>query len=118
MNDSHDSIQTSDLPQKRRRLGVSESIRRTMQSNRSRDTGPELALRHALWRAGLRGYRLNVRSLPGSPDIVYGRVRLAVFVHGCFWHGCASCANYRPPKKNARFWREKLAENQLRDNHA
>jgi len=94
---------------------VSDAISRTMRSNRSRDTGPELTLRKALWKAGLRGYRVNVRKLPGSPDIVYVGRRVAIFVHGCFWHRCPHCNNYRLPKTNTEFWRQKLEENARRD---
>lgn len=75
--------------------------------------GPERRLRSALRRAGVR-FRRNVRSLPGSPDAVAGRV--AVFVHGCFWHGCPS--HYRPPKSNRPFWSAKLAGNRARDRRA
>ena len=99
----------------RETLEVDDSIRKTMRSNRSKDTGPELALRKAVWNAGMRGYRVNCRKLPGSPDIVFGPAHLAIFVHGCFWHGCPHCQRYRSPRKNAEFWRAKLEENTQRD---
>jgi DNA mismatch endonuclease, patch repair protein len=102
----------------RETLVVSEATRKTMRGNRHRDTVPETTLRKALWRAGLRGYRVNVRSLPGSPDVVFTRAKLAVFVHGCFWHGCPNCDNYRLPKTNSAFWAAKLQENQTRDARA
>ena len=86
-----------------------------MRANRAKDTGPELRLRRALWAAGLRGYRKNVRGLPGTPDVVYGRARLAVFVHGCYWHQCPRCARNRTPKTNALYWRAKFAANAERD---
>ena len=76
---------------------------------------PETRLRMALVRQGLR-FRRNVKSLPGSPDFVFGKERLAVFVHGCFWHGHNGC--YRPPKSNTDFWRKKLAANRERDARA
>ncbi|WP_374709140.1 very short patch repair endonuclease [Burkholderia thailandensis] len=61
-----------------------------MRRIRSRDTAPEWIVRRTLWRMGYR-YRLHVKSLPGTPDIVFARRRKAVFVHGCFWHqhGCS-----------------------------
>lgn len=84
-----------------------------MARNRAKDTGPEMALRRALWAAGLRGYRLHARGVPGRPDVVFPRARLAVFVHGCFWHACPR--HSRPPRSNAAFWAEKFARNQERD---
>lgn len=85
-----------------------------MRGVRSRDTDLELAFRKALWAAGLRGYRKNVRGLPGTPDVVFGRAKLAIFVHGCFWHNCPRCAR-NTPKTNTAFWVEKLAKNAERD---
>jgi DNA mismatch endonuclease (patch repair protein) len=78
---------------------------------RGADTGPELALRRALWAAGHR-YRLNSK-LTGRPDIVFPRQRVAVFVDGCFWHGCPEHAV--KPKTNSDFWSRKLAGNIERD---
>jgi len=101
----------------RETLAVAESTRRSMQGNRSKDTKPELALRRALWGSGLRGYRKNVRKLPGTPDIVYGPKRVAIFVHGCFWHG-HDCERMRTPKQNREFWIEKVRLNKERhDRH-
>jgi DNA mismatch endonuclease (patch repair protein) len=76
-------------------------------------TAPELALRRALHRAGYR-YRLNSgNSLPGTPDIVLRRFRLAIFVDGCFWHGCPLHGSL--PKTNTAFWTAKIIRNQGRD---
>lgn len=86
-----------------------------MRSTKSKGTGPELAVRRALWASGLRGYRVNLQNLPGKPDIVFTRQRVAVLVHGCFWHGCQQCSNYRLPKSNSVFWEQKLKENKRRD---
>ena len=80
----------------------------------SADTKPELRLRHALWRRGFR-YRVNVRRLPGSPDIVLPKYRTVIFVHGCFWHGHKGCRSYTVPKSNTEFWVAKVARNQERD---
>lgn len=87
-----------------------------MAAVRSRDTKPELMIRKALHAAGLR-YRLNVRDLPGRPDIVLPRHRAVVFVHGCFWHR-HECKLFRWPESRADFWREKLNSNVARDERA
>ena len=79
---------------------------------RGRDTKPELLLRTALWAAGLR-YRLANR-LPGKPDIVFPGRRVAVFVDGCFWHGCPE--HYKRPFSNTEFWDAKISGNRERDN--
>ncbi len=78
---------------------------------RSKDTEPEQALRRALWAAGLR-YRLRLK-LPGTPDIVFPRAKVAVFIDGCFWHGCP--VHYTRPATNSAFWSRKLGVNQERD---
>ena len=85
-----------------------------MSHNRAKNTGPELLLRHALWRRGFR-YRVNDRRLPGSPDIVLPKYHSVIFVHGCFWHGHKDCKNYTVPKTNTEFWVAKVARNQERD---
>lgn len=84
-----------------------------MSRNRAEDTGPEVALRRALWAAGLRNYRLHPRGVPGRPDISFPRTKLALFIHGCFWHGCPEHGH--KPKANSAFWAEKFARNQARD---
>lgn len=86
-----------------------------MQGNRGKDTKPELLLRKALWSAGLRGYRKNVARLPEKPDIVFGRQRLAVFVHGCYWHQCPHCKRNLTPSTNSAFWAAKFSTNRERD---
>ncbi|MFD8000615.1 very short patch repair endonuclease [Streptomyces mirabilis] len=81
----------------------------------SRDTAPEIAVRRLLHRAGLR-YRVNV-PVPGMPrrtiDIVFGKAKVAIFLDGCFWHGCPVHATH--PKANAEWWRAKLDKNMARD---
>jgi DNA mismatch endonuclease (patch repair protein) len=85
-----------------------------MKAVRREDTGPELEVRRRLHHAGLR-FRLHVRDLPGSPDIVLPRFRTVVFVHGCFWHG-HSCSHGRVvPKTNVEFWTTKIEANRARD---
>lgn len=81
---------------------------------RSVSTKPELRLRHALWNLGFR-YRVNVKDLPGSPDIVLSKYRTVIFVHGCFWHGHKDCKNASTPKTNTDFWTAKITRNQERD---
>jgi DNA mismatch endonuclease (patch repair protein) len=81
---------------------------------RSRDTNPELAVRRALSRLGFR-YRLHRRDLPGKPDIVLSKHRLAVFVHGCFWHQHKGCIDCSKPKTNTGYWAPKLLGNLRRD---
>lgn len=85
-----------------------------MRANRASDTGPERALRRALRAAGQPGYRLNWRGAPGRPDISYPGRRVAVFVHGCFWHHCPRCQP-RLPKANQGFWARKFELNRQRD---
>jgi DNA mismatch endonuclease (patch repair protein) len=80
---------------------------------RGRDTTPEVLLRNALWHNGVR-YRKNLRVLGIRPDIVFVKAKLAVFVDGCFWHGCPE--HYvRPRSSNPAFWAAKLATNTERD---
>ena len=98
-------------------MDVMESVRKSMRANRSTNTQPELKLRKALWAAGIRGYRKNLKSLPGKPDVAFTRHKVAVFVHGCFWHGCPICESRKNlhPRQNAEFWVEKVRRNRERD---
>ncbi len=92
----------------------SESISRTMSMIRGKDTAPEMALRKALREVGVGGYRLHWRKVPGHPDISYPGKKVAVFVHGCFWHSCQIC-RAPLPKTHTDFWRSKLEMNKKRD---
>lgn len=85
-----------------------------MRAVKSRDTTPELAVR-ALLRPIAPGYRLHRGDLPGEPDIVYAARKLAIFVHGCFWHGHDCPRGARSPKTNAAYWQGKIARNRARD---
>lgn len=80
---------------------------------RSKNTDPERIIRKQLWRDGFR-YRLDVDSLPGKPDIVFPSLKVAVLVHGCYWHG-HTCQKGRIPTTNSLFWAEKFAANKARD---
>ncbi|HYO69174.1 MAG TPA: very short patch repair endonuclease, partial [Archangium sp.] len=75
---------------------------------RGKDTSPERLLRSALWRAGLR-FRLQSRTPYGRPDVVFSKARVAVFIDGCFWHGCPD--HYVRPRTRNDFWSSKLLEN-------
>lgn len=88
-----------------------EQRSRCMSKIRSAKTKPEMLLRQALWREGLR-FRVKSR-LPGRPDIIFTRAKLAVFVDGCFWHSCP--VHGKAPKSNQSYWDEKLAGNRARD---
>jgi DNA mismatch endonuclease (patch repair protein) len=96
-------------------LVVREATRKSMRGNRGTDTKPELLLRRSLWSAGIRGYRKNVAKLPGKPDVVFGRAKLAVFVHGCYWHQCPHCKRNLTPSTNSAYWAAKFQANRERD---
>jgi DNA mismatch endonuclease (patch repair protein) len=81
---------------------------------KSRDTKPELLLRRLLTGLGAR-YRLHRKDLPGSPDVAMPGRRLAIFVHGCFWHGHDCARGSRVPKANRDYWLAKLGRNKARD---
>ena len=95
---------------------IVDSKRRSelMANIRGRDTIPELAVRRIAHRMGLR-FRLHRNDLPGRPDLVFPKHRLAVFVHGCFWHRHDSCRHASTPKSRIAFWTEKFAANVERD---
>lgn len=86
-----------------------------MLANRGRDTKPEMALRRALHAAGYR-YRVDTKPLANlnrRADLVFTKRQVAVFVHGCYWHGCPD--HYTVPKRNADFWSQKVVRNRQRD---
>ena len=85
-----------------------------MANIRSKNTKPEVKIRKELFRAGYR-YRLNVKGLDGSPDIVLAKYRTCIFVNGCFWHGHKGCPKFVLPKTNAEFWLAKIDNNRERD---
>ena len=93
----------------------SAGVRASMQANKGRDTKPEVALRSAVHAFGLR-YRVSTRPLKGlrrTADLVFPRARVAVFLDGCFWHGCE--IHGTTPKSNVEYWGPKLAANRERD---
>ena len=91
----------------------SKTRSRIMASVRQKDTCPEILLRSALHRSGLR-YRLHVRELPGTPDLVFPQFHAVVFVHGCYWHS-HGCYKSTLPKTRPEFWSAKFRANKARD---
>lgn len=88
-----------------------------MSGIRGRDTKPELQVRRYLHAAGYR-FRLFRKDLPGRPDIVLPGRKVAIFVHGCFWHGHVGCPLFRVPKTRTEFWVNKIEQNARRDHEA
>jgi DNA mismatch endonuclease (patch repair protein) len=91
-----------------------EARRKMMAGFRSKDTKPEMLVRRALHRLGYR-FRLHRRDLPGKPDIVLPRHRLAILVHGCFWHQHEGCRDARMPRTRQDYWSAKFQRNLERD---
>ena len=92
---------------------VTEAVHKSMQSNKRKDTRPELLMRARLREAGLTGYRLQWK-VPGRPDIAWPGKKVALFVNGCFWHRCPHC-NLPVPKSNVEYWVMKFDRNVERD---
>ncbi len=101
----------------RRRTDVHtpEQRRHNMQQIKAKHTEPEEHIAHYLYRNGFRGYRRNVKYLPGTPDFVLSRYKTVIFVNGCFWHGHEGCRYFKYPQTNEEFWREKINGNRTRD---
>lgn len=93
-----------------------EQRRLNMRHVRTKNTKPELTVRRLLHAQGLR-FRLHRSDLPGHPDIVLPRHRVAMFVHGCFWHG-HGCSLFRMPATRTEFWSAKIANNRRRDRNS
>lgn len=93
---------------------VPEARRRLMANVRSANTKPEMIVRSITHALGYR-YRLHVRSLPGSPDLVFRRKRKVIFVHGCFWHRHDGCSRTTFPRTRADYWNAKFSANVARD---
>lgn len=81
---------------------------------KAKNTAAEMRVRRAVYRLGFR-YRLHRRDLPGTPDLVFPRLRQVVFVHGCFWHQHEGCKRAHQPKSRLEYWQPKLAKNVRRD---
>ena len=91
-----------------------EQRSRCMAAIKGKDTKPEIIVRKYLFSRGLR-FRIQVRNLPGKPDIILPKYRTVIFVDGCFWHGHEGCRYFRLPKSNVGFWKEKIERNVARD---
>ena len=91
---------------------------RMMSGIRGKNTKPELIVRKMLYAAGFRGFRIHRKDLPGAPDVVLPGRKVAVFVHGCFWHAHERCRYAAVVKSRRKFWIPKLAKNAKRDRHA
>ncbi len=83
---------------------------------KSKNTKPEITVRRYIYDKGVR-YRSSQKKLVGNPDIVIKKYKLALFVHGCFWHAHQNCKAFRYPKSNVKFWKNKIDNNVLRDNY-
>ena len=91
-----------------------EQRRKCMSQIRSKNTKPEMIVRKYLFAHGFR-FRINVKKLHGTPDIVLKKYRTVIFVNGCFWHGHEECKYYVLPKTNVNFWKSKIEGNMARD---
>lgn len=88
---------------------------KVMAKIRSKNKKPEVLLRKSLYKKGIR-YRINYKKIPGTPDIVLTKYKIAIFVHGCFWHGHENCKIAHIPKSNTIYWENKINRNKERDN--
>ena len=115
--DMHITVKKIKVPRFKEELGFRTTAKRSilMSKIRSINTRPELLLRKSLWARGIR-YNINVNALPGSPDIVIKKARLAVFVDGEFWHGYNWEEKKKRIKANRKFWIPKIQRNMQRDN--
>ena len=91
-----------------------EQRHKCMSRIKGKDTKPELIVRHHLHAHGYR-YRINVKRLPGTPDIVLRKYKTVIFINGCFWHGHEGCKYFVLPKSNSQFWQRKIDRNKKRD---
>lgn len=90
------------------------NVSKVMSANKAKNTKPEILIRRELYRRGLVGYRLHNKKIPGRPDISFNRQKLAIFIHGCYWHRCTHC-DLPLPKTNTEFWKQKFNANVARD---
>ena len=84
-----------------------------MKKVKSKNTSVEIKFRQELWKSGIRGWRTCQKGIPGKPDVVYKGRKIAIFVDGCFWHGCPVCD--RSPKSGDKYWENKINKNAARD---
>lgn len=91
-----------------------EKRHEVMSKIRSKDTKIEIKVRHWLYHHGIR-YRKNCMDIPGKPDVAIKKYKIAIFLHGCFWHGHENCKLFKLPKSNTEFWEDKIDKNIIRD---
>lgn len=91
-----------------------EKRHEVMSKIRGKDTKIEIKVRHWLYHHGIR-YRKNCKDIAGKPDIAIKKYKIAIFIHGCFWHGHENCKYYRLPKSNVEYWEDKIEKNKNRD---
>lgn len=91
-----------------------EQRHKCMSHIRDKNTNPEILVRKYLFSLGFR-YRINVKTLPGTPDIVLKKYNVVIFINGCFWHGHVGCKYANLPKTNQLFWKQKIDTNKKRD---
>lgn len=95
-------------------IKTKEERSRNMAAIKGKDTKPEMIVRKYLFSRGLR-FRIQVKKLPGNPDIVLPKYQAVIFVNGCFWHRHEGCKYFRLPQSNVEFWKDKIERNVLRD---
>lgn len=105
---------TRPIPLPKSRPASNRARASIMRSNSSTGTKPERMIVESLRESGVTGLSVNNSSIPGSPDLTFDDRKLAVFVHGCFWHRCPHCRPHMP-KSNVAYWEAKFARNQARD---
>lgn len=94
---------------------VSDAVHNSMVANKRVNTKPELVVRRMLREIGWRGYRCDWKKCVGHPDIAYPGRKIAIFVHGCFWHHHEGCKYATTPKSNVEYWQQKFERNRARD---
>lgn len=94
---------------------VTDAVHKSMQGNKGKDTKPELLMRRELRAAGYTGYRIHWKKAPGKPDIAFPGRKIAIFVHGCFWHQHEGCKYASKPSTNTDYWEPKFRRNVERD---
>ena len=92
----------------------SPAVRASMQGNKPKKTKPEFILKEELKKEEIKSFHMNYDKLPGTPDFAFKKEKLAIFLHGCFWHRCPYC-NPHFPNSNQEYWSAKFARNKVRD---
>lgn len=95
-------------------IPLKEITSKVMSANKAKNTTPEIKFRELLSQEGIKGYRINLKKVAGTPDIAFTKHKVAIFINGCFWHRCPYC---KPslPKTHRDFWKQKFTKNKIRD---